>query len=137
MRGRSSSLALAFSFCSRARCVATATLMGFPSLKRSTGLWGKPIRTAAINFDKVELNYRRRRWALAFLPFHLAGAFSHLFLFFLVIRRGESKILASTPSFPSRFTRRKMSNVTFKKISLYISICIVKTITRDSILFFE
>jgi len=30
---------LAFSFCFHARCVATATLMGFPSLKRSSGLW--------------------------------------------------------------------------------------------------
>lgn len=34
------SFSLAFSFCFHARCVATATLMGFPSLKRSSGLWG-------------------------------------------------------------------------------------------------
>jgi len=64
--------------------------MGFPSLKRSSGLWGKPIRTA-INFDKVELNYRRRERVLAFLSIHLADAIFLIF-FFLVRGRGKSKI---------------------------------------------
>lgn len=57
-RREESFLALAFSFCSHARRLATATLMGFPSLKRISRLWGKPIRIAVINFDKVDLNYR-------------------------------------------------------------------------------
>lgn len=55
--------ALAFSFCSRASCVATVTLMGFPGLKRSGGLWCKPIKIAAINFDKAVV---KPRWAARF-----------------------------------------------------------------------
>lgn len=88
MRGRFTPLALAFSFCSRARCVATATLMGFPSLKRSSGLWGKPIRTAAINFDKVELNYRGR--LLSSSPSR--GRVLSILVFLVIRGRGKSKI---------------------------------------------